>query len=226
MAWAAVVGAVGTIAGGLLSRKGGGDQQRSAANAAGSRLADNSGSLWDFYQDSYKPLEMSLISDAQTAGSAAEYERAAGQAEADVSGAFGRAREANARDLASYGLSPGDGRFQAQLAGLDLSKAAVGAGAQNRARQAVKDMAWRKKMGVAALGAGLRRDSMAGLASAAGVNQSLARDADARSGAAADGLGGIIGSFTGPLGDWLSKPGSEDPTILPTGPMPPVLGFE
>jgi len=191
---------------GLFSRKAnkssGGAAAQNNANAAAQGLYDNSSRAWDFYQKNYQPLESSLIQDAQNAGSAAEYARASSIAAGDVGNAFANVRGARARDMAGMGLDPSDGRYQAQGLGLDIAQGASSAGAQNRARSSVREMAWKKKMGVAAMGRGAAAAAMGGMSDAARVNAGLADAAGQRAQQVGAGAGSILGGLTDAIGNW------------------------
>ena len=75
---------------------------------------------FDYNKETFRPLEQSMVADAQTFDTDAYRNQLATKAAADSSMAFGMQNQANERRMASMGVNPNSGRFQgmAQQSGL------------------------------------------------------------------------------------------------------------
>lgn len=162
MTWGAIGGAAVSVVGGALlnSGKGGGGGD----NLQGQIAADQ----WNRYKTMYSPLEERYIADAQNYDSAENYAKAAGQAQADVSSSFGKARDQLTR---TPGLDTSSPAYTAALAGLDQAEAANSAVGQNAARQKVKDTAWSRRSDALNLGKGLQAGAISAANSSSLVGQ-------------------------------------------------------
>jgi len=109
----------------------------------------------DYMKGTFRPIEKSLAAVAETAGGAADQERLAAEAGADVSQAFEAGRGAQTRDLARMGLNPNSGAFVGADTVSRMGEAATRAKAMNDARTNAKNIGWAKKMDVASVGRNL-----------------------------------------------------------------------
>lgn len=109
----------------------------------------------DYNRTTFQPLEKSIVEDAARFDTEGERERMAGQAQADVAGAFGRAREDTGISLSRMGIDPNSGRAMAVGADLATNQALAEAGGKNRARQQAVTLANARKMDAASLGRNL-----------------------------------------------------------------------
>lgn len=125
----------------------GAQQQADAAKA--SNRADQQ---WEQYQTTFQPIEEQMAKEAMDYGSAADQERAAGQAATDVSQQFQSQRAAAQRQLTSMGVKPNAGTFMSASREMDASEAAARAAAMTGTRQAVKDKGVSLRAGAAAFG--------------------------------------------------------------------------
>lgn len=109
---------------------------------------------WRETRARFRPLEDMLFGEAMEAGSAAEQEAAAGQANADVEQAFSSAEQQQRARLMAQGVNVdsgvGPGAELSRLATLDKAKAA--AGAKNIARRGEKDRGLAARMNAAGVG--------------------------------------------------------------------------
>ena len=96
----------------------------------------------------YDPVTKQFVTDASTIDSPQNQEIAAGQAGAQVRSSYGKASEANARNLARLGINPGSGKATAFSSQAALDQAAQEAGTMNATRQAVKDRGVALRAGV------------------------------------------------------------------------------
>ena len=103
----------------------------------------------------FQPLEDKLVTGAQNYDTAGRRTQAANEATADVEGAFGRAQDGLARDLARTGAAPGGGRSQSLMQDAALRKATAVAGATTGAVKNVEQQGYARMADAAALGKGI-----------------------------------------------------------------------
>ncbi|RRQ20402.1 hypothetical protein D5687_09485 [Guyparkeria sp. SCN-R1] len=125
---------------------------------------------YDYQSETYRPLEKELVGDARNFSTQAEFERRAGQAAADYEKQQTQARQANARQMASMGVNPNSGKYQAIQAQSGLTNAANKAGAMNNARTQAENLGYARRMDAAGLGRNLAGASQGayGVATSAG----------------------------------------------------------
>ena len=125
---------------------------------------------YNYQRDTYRPLEQSIVADAQRFNTEAYRDQIAGQAAADAGRAFGISQQQNQRAMASMGVNPNSGRFAAQQNATGLQQAAVRANAMTGARNQATQMGYARQLDAAGLGRGLAGASAAayGGASSAG----------------------------------------------------------
>lgn len=193
---AAMVGAA--VVGGVASNSAANKAKKSAnkaieANAYQGEIATDQ---YNDYKENYRPLEHELVKEAREADSEAAQEKAAGAAQAVVSSQIGLAKERLAR---TPGLDPSSAAATVAASDLALKGAALGANAQNTARQQTKDMAYAKKIDAISLGKGLAANAGAGLASASAGASAIAASQQNLAGQQAAGMGqmtsGLINAF-------------------------------
>jgi hypothetical protein len=185
----AVVGSA--VIGGIVASKG----QKAAADAANRATDANAyqGEIateqWKDYKDTFQPLEHDLAAEAKNADSQANYDKAASAAQATVSSQIGMAKDRLQR---TPGMDPSSAAAQTAQTDLALKGAAMGAAAQNTARENVTNMAYAKKQDAVALGKGLVSNATSGLASAAAGADAIARSQAQQAGATAQGAGAMV----------------------------------
>lgn len=95
----------------------------------------------DRYNNVFVPAQDKFVNTAMNYDTPEKQEEAAAEASADVQNSAAKAQEAQARNAASMGVNPASGRY----AGIDqntvMNTALANAGAQNQARQLVRDKA-------------------------------------------------------------------------------------
>lgn len=94
-----------------------------------------------FYEDYYQPLEMDLVSEAQTYDTPERRMREMGAAQADVAQQFDAQRENAQRELEAYGIDPSSTRYGALDIGVRVAQAASQAAAGTAASNRVEDNA-------------------------------------------------------------------------------------
>lgn len=110
---------------------------------------------YDHWKNNYKPLEQSLISQAQSFNTEAYKEQQAQQAAADAARAFSVTQAANNRAMASMGVNPNSGRFAAQQNQSTLALAAQRANAMTSARSQAENLGYARMLDATSLGRGM-----------------------------------------------------------------------
>lgn len=124
----------------------------------------------------FQPLEDRLVSDASQYDTAGRRIQASNEAAADVEGAFGRAQDGLARDLARTGAAPGGGRSMSLMQDAALKKATAVAGATTGAVKNVEQQGYARTMDAVGLGKGIvgSQATQQGIAQAGGAQASAA----------------------------------------------------
>lgn len=143
---------------------------------------------YDDYKENYRPLEHDLIDDARNFDSESATETAAGEAQSTVSSQMGLARDRLSRTV---GYDPSSAAGQAAAVNLELKGAALGAVAQNQARQTIKDKGYARKLDALGMGKGLVANASTGMANAANSATAIARNASTEANQAATGAGAL-----------------------------------
>ena len=127
---------------------------------------------FDYYKDTFRPLEKSIVADANNFDTDAYRNRLATQAAADAGLAFNRSTKANERAMASMGVNPNSGKFQGIGAQNALMQSANRAGAMTGTRERAADAGFNRKVQAAGLGNYLSGASTSsyGNAASAGAN--------------------------------------------------------
>lgn len=124
----------------------------------------------DYTKGTFRPLEKSIVDDAENFDTEGKREQLAGLALGDVNQSFASARDQADRALSRTGVNPNDGRALAVNETLTGQQALAGADARNKARMQAITLAAAKKMDAASLGRNLpsQQATSAGLALNAG----------------------------------------------------------
>ena len=127
---------------------------------------------YDYLKNTYRPVEQGIVADAMAFDTDAYRNQLATRAAADSGIAFNRQRQANERAMASMGVNPNSGRFQAAANQTGLMQAASRAGAMTGARERAQQTGYARKLDAAGLGRGLSGASTAAYGSAMGAGNS------------------------------------------------------
>ena len=122
----------------------------------------------DRWTNTYKPVEDAYINEASNYGSQENQDKQASEAKATVLSNVSAQNQANNRAMASMGVNPNSGRFQATNNSSAINTALSAANAENTTRQNVRDKGLAMKADVANVGKGLA--SQAASNSALGVS--------------------------------------------------------
>lgn len=134
---------------------------------------------YDYQKSTYRPLEQSIVADAQNFNTDAYREQLASRAAADAGLAFGKTQSANQRAMASMGVNPNSGRFAGVNAASNLGLAAQRAAAMTGTRTQADQMGYARKLDAAGLGRNLSGASIAAYGGA--TNSGNAAGANAQS---------------------------------------------
>lgn len=108
-----------------------------------------------YERETFRPLEKSIVKDAENFATEGTREALATKAAADINTAASNARAQEGRALSRMGVNPNSGRFAALNNQLTLGQAAASAGAQTAARFEADNMGFARKMDAAGLGRNL-----------------------------------------------------------------------
>ena len=126
--------------------------QQLASSKQASQWATEDRNRWT---NTYKPVEDAYIKEASNYGSQENQDKLAAEAKANVlSNAYAQT-QANNRAMASMGVNPNSGRFQATNNSSAINTALSAANAENTTRQNVRDKGLAMKADVANIGKGL-----------------------------------------------------------------------
>ena len=139
--------------------------QQLASSKQASRWATEDRDRWT---NTYKPVEDAYINEASNYGSQENQDKQASEAKATVLSNVSAQNQANNRAMASMGVNPNSGRFQATNNSSAINTALSAANAENTTRQNVRDKGLAMKADVASVGKGLA--SQAASNSALGVS--------------------------------------------------------
>lgn len=146
---------------------------------------------YDFYTDTYKPLEKEYVDQARSWDTPERREQMAGQAQAAVASQFEQARTAAAQQLEAFGVDPSSTRYAALDLGTRTQQAAAAAGAGTKAIQDVEMQ-----------GMGLKSQA---INTGRGYQQNVNQTVGTGSSAGAAGTGGLT-SFFGTSSNAMTAP--------------------
>ena len=132
--------------------------------------------------ETFQPVEDQFVKTASEFDTPAKQAEAAAAAKADVQANAAQQQQTSQRQMASMGISPTSGRFAGISRAQDTNTALASAGAQNTARQIVRDKGLALKADAVNMGKGLASSTAAayGIGTNAG-NSAVANNASANS---------------------------------------------
>ena len=125
-----------------------GDAQKGLMAEQGAQGKD----YFDYYKSTFRPLEQSIVDDANNFNTEAYRNQLATQAAADSGLAFNRTTKANERAMVSMGVNPNSGRFQGIGAQNALMQSTNRAAAMTSTRERAADAGFNRKVQAAGLG--------------------------------------------------------------------------
>jgi hypothetical protein len=149
----------------------------------------------------FQPIEDAFVKTAQEYDTPAKQAEAAAAAKADVLSSDAVQRQASTRQMAAMGIDPTSGRFAGITRAADMNTALAAAGAQNNARQVVRDKGLALRADAINMGKGLASSTAAayGIGTNAG-NSAVANNASGNAnfyqnaGVMNQGFNGAIGA--------------------------------
>lgn len=176
------------------------EQQTAIADSNEKRAAEYS----EYEKNTYRPLEQSIVDDANSFNTDAKREEMARKGIADVSMAYEAQRKQALDTLSRYGINPNSNRFAAINASLAQGEAADKAGAATNARTNAEQLGYARKLDAASLGRNLASNSSTayGIATSAG-NSSVNSGSTALGTAMTPGqtMAGAYGSYGTQIGN-------------------------
>jgi len=141
------------------------NKQASAMNKIAQQQAQNqldwSNEQHNRYETVFQPVEDQFVQQASNYDTPAKQEEAAAEANSDVMNAAANAQASNERNMASMGVNPASGRYAGINRATQLNTAIAAGGAENTARQNIRDKGLALKADVANMGKGLPSQAMA-----------------------------------------------------------------
>lgn len=137
--------------------------------AAQTQQMEQAQDYYNYMQDTFRPVEQSLVAQAQEFNTDAYRQQQAAEASAAASRAFATARESNARSLAARGVNPNSGAARGMSTATQLQEGLARAGGMTSARQRAEQMGYARMIDAAGLGRGLAGASAAAYAGATGA---------------------------------------------------------
>lgn len=145
------------------------------------------GEYKEYNKGTFRPLEKSIVADAEAFDTPEKRQAAAEASMADVNAGFSGTNAARARQLAANGIDPSSTRSMSAMAGQDVSQAEALASAAYKARKGVETTGFARKMDAASLGRNL--PSAQSTAAATGINAGSAASSSAGAGVQAQQAG-------------------------------------
>lgn len=148
----------------------------------------------NYNRTTFRPLEQGIVDEAKNYDTPEEQERVAGQASTAIQKNLTVAKQSQSREMARMGINPNSGRFASTSNDMTVKGALAEAGAENTARQNVRQLGFARRMDAASLGRNLpsSQATSAGLAITAGNsavnNTAAAVQAGNQSGVAVSGI--------------------------------------
>ena len=124
---------------------------------------------YDYMRSTYRPVEQSLVKQAQNFNTDAYREQLASQAAADAGRAFAQTQAASNRAMGAMGVNPNSGRFASMQTQSNLGLAAQKAAAMTGTRQQAQQMGYARMLDAAGMGKGLSGLSNAAYQGATGA---------------------------------------------------------
>lgn len=137
--------------------------------AAQTQQMEQAQDYYNYMQDTFRPVEQSLVSQAQNFNTDAYRQQKAAEASAAAGRAFSTARASNARSMAARGVNPNSGAARGAGTATQLQEGLARAGGMTSARQQAEQMGYARMIDAAGLGRGLAGASAAAYAGATGA---------------------------------------------------------
>lgn len=149
------------------------------------------------YTNTYRPLEQSIVADAQNYDTPEKRAAAAAAASADAETQIAAQRGATMREMERAGVNPASGKTIAMQGSMDLGAAKLKASAANAASKAVETVGYARKMDAANLGRNIASSQGTTAALATQAGQAANASSAAGIAAASSGNAGLNAGYAG-----------------------------
>lgn len=172
--------------------------QVSQAQLEGQQLQNKiSQAGYEDYNSTYRPLEKSLVADAQNYDTAERRAAAAQTASADAEISVAAQRGATMRSMERSGVNPASGKVMAMAGAMDIGAAKVKAGAANQAMRNVEQQGYARRMDAANLGRNIASSQATNASIASQIGAGAVGSSSAALGAASSGQGILNSGYSG-----------------------------
>lgn len=130
---------------------------------------EQAGDYYDYMQSTFRPVEQSLVAQAQEFNTDAYRQQMAQQASTAAARAFEQSQAMTGRSLAARGVNPASGAARGADRATSLQQAAMRTQAMTGSRQQAEQMGYARMLDAAGLGRGLAGASSAAYAGATGA---------------------------------------------------------
>ena len=166
--------------------------------AAQEQQMQQAADYYQYQQETFRPLEQGLVTQAQEFNTDAYRQAQAQEASAAAAKAFGTARDSTARYQAARGVNPASGAARGAGLQMQLQEAAMRAQGMTGARNQAQQLSYARQLDAAGLGRGLAGASAAAYSGAVGAGSqasNVAQSAGANYQAGLAGAGQTYGNM-------------------------------
>ena len=146
-------------------------KETSAEKAQAAVVADQ----WRYYQNNLKQYEDLFMDKVDNLNNESNYEKVAGDAATQTSGAFGQARQKTADNLAASGIDPTSGKYQSTMKDLTNKQVSSQIDTVTKAQNDQSDKYVAGLQDVVAIGSGQEADALSGYSSLASSSAAKAQ---------------------------------------------------
>lgn len=183
---------------------------------------------WQTYQTDLKPYENLFMAKVEDMNSEDQYDKLAGATNLGYSNSFGKAREQTAQGLASAGVDPTSGKYQATMDGITSDQTVGLIDATNRAQSSQQDKYVAGLKDIQSIGQGQKAEALQGYDNIASNSLRKSVSDASASAESRQNIAGTVGSAAGMgLNYYLHQPKEkpETPEIDTTTKKPFTGGF-
>lgn len=157
------------------------------------------------YKSVFQPLQDEFVAEAKKYGSEENQNKAAAEARADVINAASGQSAQRQRQMASLGISPTSGRYAGIERSADVQVSLGAAGAENNAREIVRNKGLALKSDAINLGNGLPSSAAGSLGLGVNAGSSAVGTAGAANSAYAQSMGMMQGGYSTAMGGYQGQ---------------------
>jgi hypothetical protein len=170
---------------------------------------------YNYYRDTFRPVEQSLVAQAMRDSTPETYDRLAGQAAARTGAAFANTLQQAEDYNASMGVAPNSGRAASGMRQAQQSAAAMTGASYNDAYTRAEGQSWSRRADAAALGRGVPSNSNASYGTSVNAGSAASNNAVNANTVSAQGLGSAA-TYGGQAVNAFGNVGSQQASIYGT----------